>query len=172
MQMAALLMGRVRATPIRADTRIPIKKGCISVAVFTTVPNQSINRATVGPTHCAVSTPKMMVTPGVTTISSRVSLDTSLPSSVATTVATSAPTGPPRVLPAMPTVAAEKSTSCGAFKAWAMATPRAAPVALLAYWAITLKLSICSCCPRVSKMVPMSSEAKSPKAIAPRASMR
>ena len=40
-------------------------------------------------------------------------------------------------------------------------------MALLAYWAITLKLSICSCCPRVSKIVPISREANRPKAMAP-----
>ena len=36
---------------------------------------------------------------------------------IAERVATSAPTGPPSSLPAMPTVAAEKRTSVGAFKA-------------------------------------------------------
>ena len=97
--MAALLMGRVRATPIRADTRIPMIKGCISVAVFTRFPNQF------------TSTPEIMVIPGVTMMSSRVSLETILPSSAAMMVATRAPTGPPRVLPAIPTVAAENSTS-------------------------------------------------------------
>ena len=110
MQMAALLMGRVRAMPIRADTRIPIMKGCISVAVFTRFPNQFMNPATPGPTNWT-STPEIMVMPGVTMISRRVSLDTILPSSAATMVATRAPTGPPRALPAMPTVAAENSTS-------------------------------------------------------------
>ena len=132
MQMAALLMGRVRAMPIRAETRIPMIKGCISVAVLTRLPNQSMNPATPGPTNWAMSTPEIMVTPGVTMMSRRVSLDTILPSSAATMVATRAPTGPPRALPAIPTVAAENRTSCGAFNAWAMAIPRAAPVALLA----------------------------------------
>ena len=109
--MAALLMGRVRATPIRADTRIPMIKGCISVAVFTRFPNQFIKPATPGPTNWATSTPEIMVIPGVTMMSSRVSLETILPSSAAMMVATRAPTGPPRVLPAIPTVAAENSTS-------------------------------------------------------------
>ena len=59
----------------------------------------------------------MMVTPGVTMMSTRVSFDTIFPSSAATTVATSAPTGPPSSLPAIPTVAAENKTSCGAFSA-------------------------------------------------------
>ena len=116
-QMAALLMGRVRAMPMRADTRIPMKKGCISVAVLTISPNRVMNRDTPGPTNWAIKTPEMMVTPGVTRMSTRVSLDTSFPSSAATMVATRAPTGPPSSLPAIPTVAAEKRTSCGAFKA-------------------------------------------------------
>ncbi len=90
---------------------MPMKNGCISVAVFTIIPKASIKRATPGPTNWATSTPEMIVTPGVTMMSSLVSLETSFPSSVAMTVATSAPTGPPRALPAIPTVAAEKSTS-------------------------------------------------------------
>ena len=88
MQMAALLMGRVRAMPIRADTRIPMMKGCISVAVFTRFPNQFMNWATPGPTNWATSTPEIMVMPGVTMMSRRVSLDTILPNSAATMVAT------------------------------------------------------------------------------------
>ena len=131
-QIAALLIGSVKAIPMRPDTRIPMIKGCISVAVFTRFPNQLMNPATPGPTNWAISTPDIMVSPGVTMMSRRVSLDTILPSSAATMVATRAPTGPPRALPAMPTVAAENSTSWGAFKAWAMAMPRAAPVALFA----------------------------------------
>ena len=43
---------------------------------------------TSGPTNWAMSTPEMMVTPGVTMMSRRVSLDTILPSSAATMVAT------------------------------------------------------------------------------------
>ena len=80
-QMAALLMGRVRAMPIRTDTRIPMMKGCISVAVFTRFPNQFMNWATPGPTNWATSTPEIMVMPGVTMMSRRVSLDTILPNS-------------------------------------------------------------------------------------------
>ena len=76
-----------------------------------------MNADTPGPTNWAISTPEMIVTPGVTKISTRVSFDTILPSSVATTVATRAPTGPPRAFPAIPTVAAENNTSCGAFNA-------------------------------------------------------
>ena len=51
MQMAALEMGRVRAMPIRAETRIPIRNGCISVAVFTMAPKAFIKPATPGPTN-------------------------------------------------------------------------------------------------------------------------
>ena len=83
-------------------------KGCISVAVFTRLPNQLIKPATPGPTNCATSTPEMIVTPGVTRISRRVSFDTIFPSSAAAIVATRAPTGPPRAFPAIPTVAAER----------------------------------------------------------------
>ena len=35
--MAALLIGRVSAIPMSAETSIPIKKGCISVVVFTRI---------------------------------------------------------------------------------------------------------------------------------------
>ena len=117
MQMAALLMGSVRAMPISAETRIPMKNGCISVADFTRSPNSVMNRETAGPANWAARTPVMMVTPGVTRMSTRVSFDTSFPSSVEITAATRAPTGPPSSFPAMPTAAAEKRTSCGAFKA-------------------------------------------------------
>ncbi len=81
------------------------------MAVFTRLPKAVIKADTPGPTNCAVRTPQMMVMPGVTKISMRVSLDTSLPASAAMTVETRAPTGPPKALPAMPAVAAEKSTS-------------------------------------------------------------
>ena len=117
MQIAALLIGSVRAMPIRAETRIPMKSGCITVAVFTRFPKAVMNAETPGPTNCAARMPEMMVTPGVTRISTGVSLETIFPSSAAMMVATSAPTGPPSSLPAMPTVAAEKRTSVGAFKA-------------------------------------------------------
>ena len=117
MQMAALLMGSVRAMPMRAETRMPINSGCMTVAVFTRFPKAVINAETPGPTNWAASTPEMMVTAGGARMSTRVSLEIILPSSVEMMVAISAPTGPPRAFPAMPTVAAEKRTSCGAFKA-------------------------------------------------------
>ena len=172
MQIAALLIGRVRAMPIRADTRMPMKKGCSSVLVFTRSPKAVIKAEMPGPTNWAANTPLMMVTPGVTRMSTRVSLEISLPSSVPMMVEMRAPTGPPRALPAMPTVAAEKRTSCGAFRAWAMEMPRAAPVALLQYSAIVLNRAIWVFSPRVPKMVPMSRDANRPKAMAPSASMR
>ena len=87
------------------------------MAVFTRFPNAVIKADTPGPTNWAISVPAVMVTPGVTRMSTRVSLDTSLPSSVAMMVDTKAPTGPPRVLPAIPTVAAENSTNWGAWRA-------------------------------------------------------
>ena len=99
------------------ETRIPMKSGCMTVAVFTRFPKAVMNAETPGPTNCAARMPEMMVTPGVTRISTGVSLETIFPSSAAMMVATSAPTGPPSSLPAMPTVAAEKRTSVGAFKA-------------------------------------------------------
>ena len=50
-QMAALLIGRVSAIPIRAETSIPIKNGCISVVVFTRLPKAVIKAETPGPTN-------------------------------------------------------------------------------------------------------------------------
>ena len=50
-QIAALLIGSVKAIPMRPDTRIPMKKGCISVAVFTRFPKAAIKAATPGPTN-------------------------------------------------------------------------------------------------------------------------
>ena len=41
MQIAALLIGSVRAMPIRAETRIPMKSGCMTVAVFTRFPKDA-----------------------------------------------------------------------------------------------------------------------------------
>lgn len=69
MQIAALLIGSVRAMPIRAETRIPMKSGCMTVAVFTRFPKAVMNAETPGPTNCAARMPEMMVTPGVTRIS-------------------------------------------------------------------------------------------------------
>ena len=48
---ASLLIGSVKAIPMRPDTRIPMKKGCISVAVFTRFPKAAIKAATPGPTN-------------------------------------------------------------------------------------------------------------------------
>ena len=117
MQIAALLIGRVSAMPMRAETRIPMKSGCMTVAVLTRFPNAVMKAETPGPTNWEASTPEVMVIPGVTRISTGVSLETNFPSSVAIMVATRAPTGPPSSLPAIPTVAAENSTSVGAFRA-------------------------------------------------------
>ena len=103
--------------PMRAETRIPMKSGCMTVAVLTRFPNAVMKAETPGPTNWEASTPEVMVIPGVTRISTGVSLETNFPSSVAMMVATRAPTGPPSSLPAIPTVAAENSTSVGAFRA-------------------------------------------------------
>ena len=158
--------------PIRADTKIPIKSGCITVAVFTRFPKAVIKADTPGPTNCAARIPEVIVIPGVTRMSTGVSFDTILPSSAAMIVATSAPTGPPSSFPAIPTVAAENRTRVGALSAYAIETPRAAPVALFAYPAIRVKISMPVLSPSVPKMVPIKREANRPKAIAPRASIR
>ena len=67
-----------------------------------------------GPTNMASKMPEMIVTEGVTRISTCVSFDTILPSSVLITTATSTPTGPPKVFPATPTATALNITNAGA----------------------------------------------------------
>ena len=114
---AALEMGRVSTIPTITETRMPIKKGCISVARITRAPNPYIMALTPGPTRAATAQPKRMVTVGVTRISTLVSLETALPSSAATMAAKRVPRGPPRLLAAAPTAHKQNSTRDGACKA-------------------------------------------------------
>ena len=169
---AALLIGSVNAIPTDTETIIPMMNGRISVAFSMNRPKASMKVLMPGPTNMARSTPLIITTEGVTSMSIFVSFDTILPSSVLMTVATYAPTGPPRALPAMPDTVAENNTREGACSEYAIATPMAAPVACLAYLAISRKRGTLSLSPKVVKIVPISKEAKRPKAIAPRASRK
>ncbi|CUP72671.1 Uncharacterised protein [Flavonifractor plautii] len=97
--MAADEMGRVRATPMTTDTRIPIQKGWSTVAHLTTSPTAEAAVPMAGASRADSPTPARMVTRGVTRMSIFVSLDTALPSSAAMTAMKSTASGPPAPLP-------------------------------------------------------------------------
>ncbi len=113
-QMAALEMGRVRAIPTITDTRIPMKKGCSSVAHIIRRPTYPAAVPMAGAHQREKKTPTRIVTRGVTRISTRVSLETAFPHSAARTVMTRTARGPPAApssLAAAPTDTRENSTS-------------------------------------------------------------
>ena len=78
----------------------------------------------------------------------------------------------PMAFPMLPTVAHENMTSGGIFILYAIATPIAIPHAPLANFAIVAKKPRKGIWLSVSNIVPMSSEANRPSAIAPIASMK
>ena len=82
--MAALEMGSVSAMPTSTETRMPISKGCNSVAHIITLPTALAAAPMLGAQSTLNPTPARMVTAGVTIISTLVSLLTSLPHSAAT----------------------------------------------------------------------------------------
>ncbi len=96
MHSAALEIGAVRASPTRTATIIPIQKGCMSVAVMIIFPSPLMSAPIPGPKSFAASIPPMMVSAGVTMISTFVSLEIALPSSAPIAAARNAPAGPPR----------------------------------------------------------------------------
>ena len=110
--------------------------------------------ATAGHTSFATAYPAIIVTVGVTRISTLVFLETSIPISTATIAATYAPAGPAvyvMVLPSeikmlapseyerLPTAAQENITSASALNAYAIATPIAIPEAPWAKVFISVK---------------------------------
>ena len=94
-QMAAEEMGRVRATPMTTDTRMPIQKGWSTVAHSTKLPTEEAAVPMAGAHQADRPTPTRMVTRGVTRMSILVSLLTSLPSSAAMMAMNSTARGPP-----------------------------------------------------------------------------
>ena len=93
--MAAEEMGRVRATPMTTDTRIPIQKGWRMVAHLTKSPTAEAAVPMAGAHQAESPTPARMVTRGVTRMSILVSLLTALPSSAAMMAMNSTARGPP-----------------------------------------------------------------------------
>ena len=153
--MAALLIGRVRMTPTSTETVTPIQNGWRVVASIMIFPSHVIKEDIPGPTKAAIIVPEIIVTIGVTIRSIFVSRDTAFPSSVLIMVAIKAPTGPPSLLPAKPTIVAEKSTKVWAFKAWAIAIPIAAPVISRQIGqTVLVKKGILSLSPMLFKIVP------------------
>ena len=115
-QIAAEEIGSVRAMPTMTETRIPIRKGCSSVAHMMTSPSFMAMAPSTGASKADRAMPLPIVTSGVTSMSMRVSFETALPSSeamIATKRTASGPPAPPRALEAKPTVIREKSTSGG-----------------------------------------------------------
>ncbi len=98
-QMAAEEMGRVRATPMTTETRMPMRKGWRMVAHLTKSPTAEAAVPMAGAMRAARPTPERMVTRGVTRMSTLVSLDTSLPISAAMMAMNSTASGPPAPLP-------------------------------------------------------------------------
>ena len=81
---AAELIGRVSAIPIRTDTTIPIKNGCCSVPQLINAPSAVINSEIGGPTKRPTADPAVIVTIGVTKISTFVFPETRCPNSIPT----------------------------------------------------------------------------------------
>ena len=106
----------------------------------------------------------------------------SIASSAATITAKNEPAGPavtlispiavPREYPAYPTVAHENMTSGSALSEQATATPIAIPAEAEASLLISVNNSTPVYFPMVLKIVPMSSDANKPRAIAPIASIK
>ena len=133
--MAALEMGSVSAMPTSTDTRMPISRGCSSVAHMISWPTLLAAAPMPGAISSARPTPTKMVTPGVARMSTRVSLLISLPHSAAITVITSTakgPPAPPSALAALPTATRLNSTSGGHCSAQPMLTAMAGPATALA----------------------------------------
>ena len=119
-QMAAELMGRVRAMPTRTATTMPIRKGCSFVAESIIRPKADAPRPIGGAISFARATPTRMVTAGVTSRSIFVSLETAFPNSaamIAMTRTASGPPAPPSAFAAQPTAASENSTIGSALSA-------------------------------------------------------
>ena len=129
---AVLERGDVKTSPTITDTIIPIKKGCSSVAFIIITPIPLVKSFTAGPIKVAVNPPAKSVTPGVTRISTFVSLDTAFPNSDPTIVETSAAASPPILAPNAPVTALVNITSGGAFNAHATAIPIDAPTCFMA----------------------------------------
>lgn len=129
MQIAALLIGRVRIIPIATDTMMPMISGCCFVAAMIAFPIATIIAWIYGPINVAMIAPTKTVTTGVRTMSIFVSLEISFPNSTAKMVDINTPIGPPSSYPATPTTADEKMTRSGAFSEYAMDTAIAGPVA-------------------------------------------
>ena len=116
-QMAALEMGSVRAIPTITDTRIPMKKGCSSVAHMIRSPVRPAAVPMAGAHQREKKMPTRIVTRGVARISMRVSFEMAFPHSAARTVMIRTASGPPAApssLAAAPTDTRENKTSCGA----------------------------------------------------------
>ena len=121
-------------------------------------------------------------------MSTFVSLDTALPNSAPTAAARNAPAGPPDTVkpntvasalaPMLPVIALAKSTIGGDLSPQATATPIAGPIRPIARFPVSIQNSenaqgathISTCSPTVFIIRPMSSEEKSPSAIAESAS--
>ena len=128
--IAAELIGRVSAIPTTTETIIPITSGWSFVAHIIRFP---IELAAI-PIYFAQSTersaPVIIVTRGVTMMSTFVFLDTSRPASaaiIAITRTASGPPAPPVIFAAEPTAASENITSIGTPSASPIATAIAAP---------------------------------------------
>ena len=129
-QIAAELIGKVKATPIITETIIPIIKGFKVVAQTTSLPTA----LAASPIYFAVKTvskaPTIIVTKGVTIISTLVFLLTRFPTSAATIAITKTAKGPPAppvTFAPEPTAAKENKTKAGTCIAYPIPIAIAAP---------------------------------------------
>ena len=93
--MAAELIGSVNKIPIITETKIPIIKGCCSIANIIIVPSQVINSEIGGPISNPIVEPIPILTSGVTIISILVLPEIRCPTSIPTNAAIKAPKGSP-----------------------------------------------------------------------------
>ena len=93
--MAAELIGSVNNIPIITETKIPIIKGCCSIANIIIVPSQVINSEIGGPISNPTVEPTAILTSGVIIISIFVLPAIRCPISIPTNAAMKAPNGSP-----------------------------------------------------------------------------
>ena len=127
MHMAAELIGRVRQQPTMTDTVIPIRNGFNVVALLTKAPICNIKSLIGEQQYLANNPPMMIVTIGVSIMSTGVFFETKFPSSAPIITARYAPTGPPNLYPSAPVIAEDTCTSTGLERPCEIAKPIQAP---------------------------------------------
>lgn len=124
MPIAAELIGSVKKMPIRTETMMLPIMWCSSTLMLTRLPKNAINPEIGGPSNRPMAEPEMMVTKGVTIMSTGVFPETSLPTSIAVYAAMNAPSGSPGAENVK--VLSAKNEPAMIFEAYAPTSPAAA----------------------------------------------